>query len=205
MPMHGAVVDNVTDPRQAHPYEFFDPVTTRGAVPDYGWPVCEENNKIYNAAQYPGASCTSTTNAAQKVVQPAVVFLAYSTVIGATFYPASQTGAHVFPAAYRGGAFVSMHGSWHEDANGRPLSQPDVVYVPMSGDAPATPVNWNDSAAQWSSFLFGFQDTSTGNRIGRPVGLAVGPTGSLFIADDYAGVIYRIRPGIAPSSVQRRR
>ncbi|HEV2736954.1 MAG TPA: hypothetical protein VGU66_00090 [Candidatus Elarobacter sp.] len=203
MPMNGAVVTGVTDPRQAHPYEFFDPVSLHAGVADYGWPVCEENNHLYNPQNTPGASCTSSVNGAQKDVVPAVVFVAYGTVIGATFYPPAQTGTYVFPSGYRGGAFVSMHGSWHEDASGRPLSQPDVAFVPMSGDVPSKAVNWNDSTAQWSSFIYGFQDTSTGNRFGRPVGLAVGPQGSLFIADDFAGTIYRIRPGTGPSSVHR--
>jgi glucose/arabinose dehydrogenase len=203
MPMNGAIVLGVSDPRQAHPYEFFDPVSLRAGVPDYGWPVCEENDHLYNPQNTPGASCTSSTNGAQKDVVPAVVFLAYSTVIGATFYPLVQTGTYAFPSGYHGGAFVAMHGSWHEDASGRPLSQPDVAFVPMSGDVPSTAVNWNDSTAQWSSFLYGFQDTSTGNRLGRPVGLAIGPQGSLFIADDFAGTIYRIRPGTGPSSVHR--
>ena len=203
MPMNGAVVTGVTDPRQAHPYEFFDPVSLHAGVADYGWPVCEENNHLYNPANTPGASCTSSVNAAQKDVVPAVVFVAYATVIGATFYPPAQTGTYVFPSGYRGGAFVAMHGSWHEDASGRPLSQPDVAFVPMSGDVPSKAVNWNDSTTQWSSFLYGFQDTSNGNRLGRPVGLAVGPQGSLFIADDFAGTIYRIRPGTGPSSVRR--
>jgi glucose/arabinose dehydrogenase len=203
MPMNGAIVLGVTDARQAHPYEFFDPVSLRASVADYGWPVCEENNHLYNPANTPGASCTSSTNAAQKDVVPAVVFVAFSTVIGATFYPVVQAGTYAFPTGYRGGAFVAMHGSWHEDASGRPLSQPDVAFVPMSGDVPSKAVNWNDSTTQWSSFMYGFQDTSTGNRLGRPVGLAVGPQGSLFIADDFAGTIYRIRPGTGPSAVQR--
>ncbi|MBV9737347.1 MAG: hypothetical protein JO177_04175 [Candidatus Eremiobacteraeota bacterium] len=33
-----------------------------------------------------------------------------------------------------------------------------------------------------------------GSRIGRPTGVAVGPQGDLFVADDQTGNIYRIRP-----------
>ena len=33
-----------------------------------------------------------------------------------------------------------------------------------------------------------------GARIARPTGIAVGPEGSLFVSDDKAGEIYRIRP-----------
>ncbi|MGH8165553.1 MAG: hypothetical protein ACREP1_14600 [Rhodanobacteraceae bacterium] len=30
--------------------------------------------------------------------------------------------------------------------------------------------------------------------MGRPTGIAVGPLGDLFVADDQTGAIYRIRP-----------
>ena len=80
---------------------------------------------------------------------------------------------------------------------------PEVVYVPMNGDKPVLPADWSNSGAQWQPFLYGFQDTTNGTRIGRPVGLAVGPNGSLFIADDYAGTIYRVRAGSGPSSIRR--
>jgi glucose/arabinose dehydrogenase len=202
--LNGSVVVGVSSPLEGHPYEFFDPVTAHTeAVPDYGWPDCEENNRVYNPLGKPNATCDSTTTANTKVVVPAVAFYAYSTMIGATFYPANQTGKYLLPASYRGGAFLSMHGSWHENANGIPLAVPEVVFVPMNGDRPVLMADWSNSGAQWQSFLYGFQDTTNGTRIGRPVGLAVGPQGSLFIADDYAGVIYRIRAGTGPSSRRR--
>ncbi|MDB5069079.1 MAG: L-sorbosone dehydrogenase [Candidatus Eremiobacteraeota bacterium] len=204
LPISGAIVTGVNDALGGHPYEFFDAVTAHAeAVPDYGWPDCEENNHLYNPLGKPNASCDSTTAPNAKDVVPAVALFAYSTIIGAAFYPANQTGAYALPAPYRGGAFLSMHGSWHEDMNGRPLAVPEIAYVPMSGDRPVLPADWNNSGAQWQSFLYGFQDTTNGTRIGRPVGLAVGPNGSLFIADDYAGTIYRVRAGAGPASVRR--
>jgi glucose/arabinose dehydrogenase len=63
----------------------------------------------------------------------------------------------------------------------------------MHGDRPARPVDWQNAAVQWSDFVTGFQNGCSG-RSGRPTGLAVGPQGSLFIGDDDAGVIYRVRP-----------
>jgi glucose/arabinose dehydrogenase len=68
-----------------------------------------------------------------------------------------------------------------------------VVFVALSGDRPKTPVAWNDPSVQWQQFVGGFQ-LESGERIGRPTGVAVGPEGSLFVADDKAGAIYRIRP-----------
>jgi len=156
-----------------HPYEYFDSPTVRGASNvDYGWPQCEENH------------CANT-------VQPAIEFPAYATLIGAAFYPTNQSGAHLFPSGYRGGAFVTAHGSWHCC----PATTPRVFFVPMNGDTPATAVNWNDPTAQSAEFLSGLgSSSSSSSYIARPTGIAVGPQGSLFVADDQNGAVYRIRP-----------
>jgi glucose/arabinose dehydrogenase len=159
-----------------HPYEMFDPVTLHSGVVDYGWPYCYENHQAVDSHD-----CSAQTVAR-------VVFPAYETPIGATFYPEHPTGEHAFPEAYRGGAFVTLHGSWHQ-----PPVPPRVVFVPMNGDTPKTPVNWNDPTTQWKEFVGGFQNAS-GQRLARPTGIAVGPDGSLFVSDDEDGGILRIRP-----------
>ncbi|MDB5028244.1 MAG: L-sorbosone dehydrogenase [Candidatus Eremiobacteraeota bacterium] len=175
---------------QGHPFEYLDPVSTRAAAADYGWPDCEENRVAYK----PGANCAN-------VVVPALAFPAYSTIIGAAFYPAAQGGAYAFPAAWRG-LFVSMHGSWHA-AGGVPVAPPHVAFVPFTGASPARAVNWNDPTTQWDDFFTGFQNGAS--RVGRATGVAVGAQGSLFVADDDAGAIYRIRPaGTAASAKDRR-
>lgn len=168
---------------QRHPYEFFDAVTDHTGVANYGWPDCEENHHAYTA----GADCSAT-------VVPAVEFPAYSTAVGAAFYPATLNGTYAFPAQYLGGAFVALHGSWHTP-DGCNVA-PHVAFVPMNGDTPQNAVDWNDPRTQWSDFVQGFQPgCSAGTRIGRPVGVAVGPQGDLFVADDLSGNIYRIRAG----------
>lgn len=166
---------------EGHPFEFFDGVTTHRGVADYGWPRCEENHNAFGS----GARCTSQ-------IVPAVEFPAYSTIIGAAFYPRAQRGVYAFPQTFRGGAFLGLHGSWHT-SRGVALSPPRVAFVPMNGDTPRIAVNWSDPTAQWEEFVGGFQ-TSNGTRVGRPTGIAVGAQGSLFVADDDRGVIYRIRP-----------
>jgi glucose/arabinose dehydrogenase len=57
---------------------------------------------------------------------------------------------------------------------------PRVVFVPMRGDDPDHPVNWNDPTTRWQPFIGGYQIGGTAQRIGRPTGIAVGPDGSLF-------------------------
>jgi glucose/arabinose dehydrogenase len=159
-----------------HPYEMFDPVTLHAGVADYGWPYCYENHQAVA-----GHDCSVQTVA--RVVMPA-----YETPIGAAFYPEHPSGAYAFPAPYRGGAFVALHGSWHQ-----PPVPPRVVFIAMNGDAPKTAVDWNDPTTQWKEFVGGFQN-ARGQRIARPTGVAVGPDGSLFVSDDLDGGIYRIRP-----------
>ncbi|MEO6835080.1 MAG: hypothetical protein ABI231_04130 [Candidatus Tumulicola sp.] len=171
-----------------HPYEFLDDVSSHRGVADYGWPDCEENRFPYTT----GANCTNA-------VAPLVELPAYSTIVGAVFYPRRQTGAFAFPAAYRGALFATAHGSWHSTPNGTAYAAiPAVVSVAMRAGRPAIPVDWHDPHAQWRTFVGGFQ-RGPRERAGRPTGIAVGAQGSLFVADDAAGVIYRIRPSGAGS------
>jgi glucose/arabinose dehydrogenase len=165
-----------------HPYEFADDLTAHSGEADYGWPNCEENHVAYVA----GSNCAST-------VAPILELPAYSTIIGATFYPSNQGGANAFPSQYRGGLFLAAHGSWHTNPDGSYAAAPQVAFVSMKGAVPATPVNWSDPTVQWQTFFGGFQQRGT-TRVGRVTGIAVGPTGSLFVADDQTGNIYRIRP-----------
>ena len=173
----GAGQDNLP---VGHPYEYFDAVTLHTGIADYGWPACEENQHAYIA----DAGCSET-------VEPLVELPAYSTIIGAVFYPVDQAGAYAFPEVNRG-LYLSGHGSWHATNNVFD-TPPRVAFVPITGDVPATPVNWSDPSVQWSEFVGGF-DTSDGKtHIARPTGIAVGSRGSLFLADDWNGLVYRIR------------
>ncbi|GAC1521894.1 MAG: sorbosone dehydrogenase family protein [Vulcanimicrobiaceae bacterium] len=160
-----------------HPYEIFDAVGAHAGTPDYGWPTCYENHRAATGS----SDCFHQTTAR-------VVFPAYETPIGAAFYDAPNSSAHAFPPSYRGGVFVALHGSWHT-----PPVEPRVAFVPLRDDRPARPVDWNDPTVQWTTFVGGFQ-RHDGRRIGRPTGVAVATDGSLFVADDDADVVYRIRP-----------
>src|SRR5258707_2038776 len=81
------------------------------------------------------------------------------------------------PANYRGGAFVSEHGSWDRS----PLNGYKVVFVPFSGGKPSGPAQ---------DVVTGFLDANNHAR-GRPVGLAVDRTGGLLIADDVGNTVWR--------------
>jgi glucose/arabinose dehydrogenase len=160
-----------------HPYEKFDDISAHSGVVDYGYPYCYENRKAVDATH----SCAGATVA--RVYTPA-----YDTPIGATFYPLNPKGRYAFPAEYRGGAFIALHGSWH-----KPLVPPRVAFVPMNGDEPKIAINWENPMAQWHEFVGGFQKPDE-SRVARPTGVTVGTDGTLFVSDDTAGNIYRIRP-----------
>ncbi|TAM85287.1 hypothetical protein EPN42_15395 [bacterium] len=161
---------------RGHPYEIFDPITAHRPPADYGWPACVENRKPVRA----GFDCG-------QVVVPRVVFPAYITPIGAVFYTPAPAALHPFPREWSGGAFVTLHGSWHQ-----PLVAPLVAYVPMLRDEPLRAVSWTDPLLQWRTFAGGFQDAN-GIRGARPTGIAEGPEGDLFLSDDQSGTIWRIR------------
>ncbi|HEY9180310.1 MAG TPA: hypothetical protein VIO32_06290 [Candidatus Baltobacteraceae bacterium] len=148
-----------------HPYEYFDDVSIRHQPVDYGWPDCNELHRCPNVAV------------------PQVTFPAYETPIGAVFYPAATNLKYEFPPQYRGGAFITFHGSWHGPAQGLGgFEPPRVVFVGLP------------KSAHWTEFAGGYQNGGSSERIGRPSGIAVGPQGDLFVADDESGAIYRIRP-----------
>lgn len=169
-----------------HPYEIFDNVSAHANTPDYGWPTCYENRRAVDGTH--GCAAQTVSSA---------VFPAYETPIGAAFYEPPAGAVHAFPAFYRGGVFVALHGSWHA-----PHVPPRVVFVPIERGVPVTPVDWRDPSKQWRPFVGGFQ-REDGSRAGRPTGVAVAPDGSLFVADDSANAIYRIRP-IARLTLGRR-
>ena len=89
-----------------------------------------------------------------------------------------------FPASYRNGAFIVLHGTANKSGY-------DVVFVPFDqSGTPGEPAVFADGFAAFD------QSTSTPRRARyRPIGAAVGPDGSLYVADSQAGRIWRIAYG----------
>lgn len=132
----------------------------------YGWPRCHAGDIVDPEFGSAGA-CDG-------VPPPAVEMQAHMAPLGLAFY----TG-DMFPDEYRGDLFVALHGSWNRSV---PVGY-KVMRVPLDGGAPA---------GEAEDFATGWLGESTGAVQGRPVGLAVGPDGALYVSDDKGGFIYRI-------------
>jgi glucose/arabinose dehydrogenase len=110
-----------------------------------------------------------------KAIVPDYPLGAHTASLGLVFYRAAA-----FPESYQSGAFISQHGSWNRSS----LAGYRVVYVPFSAGRPSGPMQ---------DFLTGFvSNEQTAEVYGRPVGLAVQKDGSLLIADDAGGKIWRV-------------
>ncbi len=146
---------------------------------DFGWPYCyfdpTTDTKVL-APEYGGNG--ETVGRCALAENPLIDFPAHWAPNDLEFY----TGT-LFPLAYRGGAFVAFHGSW----NRAPMPQAgyNVVFAPFQGEAPT---------GDWQVFADGFagRDLSPNGADHRPVGLAVGPDGSLYVADSRAGKIWKV-------------
>ncbi len=166
----------------------------RGA--DYGWPECyfDETQGILVLAPEYGGDGGKSIGACKGKRAPIAAFPAHWAPNDLVLYSGSQ-----FPARYRDGAFIAFHGSW----NRAPFPQGgyNVVFQPMAGGRPT---------GEYEIFADGFAgaDKEPGRAAHRPAGLAIGPDGALYVADDARGRIWRIAyvgpapartPGTAPA------
>jgi glucose/arabinose dehydrogenase len=85
---------------------------------------------------------------------------------------------HAPPGRFAGAALVTEHGSWNR-------STKDGYQV--------VALTWRDGAISEAAFLTGF--LKDGEVSGRPVDIAEAPDGTIFISDDFSGVIWRVAPG----------
>jgi len=137
----------------------------------YGWPWYYIGDHV-DARLKPGRP-----DLAGKVTVPDVLIQPHSAPLGMTFYEAAS-GAAAFPAAYRGDAFVTLHGSW----NRKLRTGYKVVMMKMRGGAPT---------GEYEDFLTGFVIDEQ-KVWGRPVGVAVAHDGALLVTDDGGGMVWRI-------------
>jgi glucose/arabinose dehydrogenase len=110
---------------------------------------------------------------AERIQVPDVLIQPHSAPLGIVFY----TGT-MFPASYRGDAFVTLHGSWNRSKR----TGYKVIRLMMRDGVPT---------GEYQDFLTGFvanQDAVWG----RPVGVTVAADGALLVSEDGNGTIWRI-------------
>lgn len=149
---------------------------------NFGWPYCYYSvnlNRLVTAPEYGGDG--TKTDRCGGSEGPAAAYPAHWAPLDLHFYSGTT-----FPAKYRSGVFISFHGSWNRApgmqaggkivfqpfANGEPSGEYEIFADEFAG-LPATEIRPNLAKH-------------------RPVGIAMGPGGELYIADDAGGRIYRI-------------
>ena len=135
----------------------------------YGWPYSYYGQNVDVRVK------PQDSQKVASAIKPDYALGPHTASLGMTFY-----SGNLFPARYKGGAFVGQHGSW----NRNPPSGYDVIFIPFADGMPTgAPEN----------ILTGFLDKD-GKAMGRPVGVAIDGKGALLVADDVGNVIWRVTP-----------
>jgi glucose/arabinose dehydrogenase len=135
----------------------------------YGWPWSYYGQNVDDRVE------PARPDMVARALRPDYALGAHTASLGLTFGEGS-----LFPARYRGGAFVGQHGSWNR-------SEPSgyrVVFVPFIAGAPAGPPG---------PILTGFLDQQD-RAMGRPVGVQFDAAGALLVADDVGNAVWRVSP-----------
>lgn len=135
----------------------------------YGWPYSYFGDHLDPRAR------PQRPDLVAKAIVPDYALGPHTASLGLAFYDGT-----LFPERYRGGAFIGQHGSW----NRRPISGYKVIFVPFEGGKPS---------GMPEDILTGFLN-SDGKAYGRPVGVAVGKSGALLVADDVGNIVWRVTP-----------
>ncbi|KHE02291.1 L-sorbosone dehydrogenase [Pantoea stewartii] len=133
----------------------------------YGWPYSYFGQHVDVRAQPQRPDLVKTA------IKPDYALSSHVAPLGLLFY-----GAENMPQ-YRGGAFISEHGSW----NRKPLNGYKVIWVKFENGKPV---------GQPQTVVSGFLTEDEKEVHGLPVGLASDKQGGLIIADDAGDTIWRV-------------
>ena len=148
---------------------------------DFGWPYAYYDQlQKKNILQPAYGGDGKIVGRAAKFDMPVFGFPGHWAPMDLLFYKGDQ-----FPERYKHGAFVAFHGS--TDRSPYPQAGYIVCFVPFENGAPTD---------KWEVFADGFTgiDTvvNTSDAHYRPMGLAEGPDGSLYISESNKGKIWRV-------------
>jgi glucose/arabinose dehydrogenase len=148
---------------------------------NYGWPFCNSNGDagmdnmpyvrdVEHNADGGKLDCGT-------LPRPAKGLPPHSAPLGMSFLPKDG-----MPPAWAGGLVVALHGCWNCSA----LNGHKVAFYPVDGHGKVgTEV---DLISGWLT------DAGRRQRWGRPVDVIADGKGGLYISDDEAGAVYRVRP-----------
>jgi glucose/arabinose dehydrogenase len=148
----------------------------------YGWPYSYfgQNEDPRKKGQRP--------DLVARAIKPDYALGSHTAALGLAFYRGKT-----FPPRYHGGAFIGMHGSWNRSK----MVGYKVAFVRFENGKPAGPLE---------DFLTGFiADESKFEAYGRPVGVTELPDGSLLVADDSGGKVWRVAVKSANREAQLQR
>lgn len=148
---------------------------------DAGWPYVYYDPFQHKQMVSPEYGGDGKQVVEKKYLDPVADFPAHLAPNDLLFY----TG-NMFPERYKNGAFIVFHGQ------SLPLKKGYLVaFVPFKNGKPSGP---------WEVFADNFMDVSAGAKgifQHRPMGIAQGPDGALYVADDIKGTIFKISYGAA--------
>jgi glucose/arabinose dehydrogenase/cytochrome c553 len=148
---------------------------------DLGWPYAYYDQMLEKNVLQPGyGGDGKKMERADTFDKPIMGFPGHWAPMDVLFYQGNQ-----FPKRYNNGAFIAFHGS--TDRSPYPQAGYIVCFVPFENGKPN---------GKWEVFADGFTgvDTvvNTSDARYRPMGLATGPDGSLYISESNQGKIWRV-------------
>jgi len=132
----------------------------------YGWPYCYWGQTVDDRVPQDPAMVA-------KAITPDYALGGHTASLGLCWMPSGTLPG--FPD----GMAIGQHGSWNRST----LSGYKVVFVPFENGRPSGPAR---------DILSGFLAPDEKESYGRPVGVTLGPDGSLLVADDVGDVIWRV-------------
>ncbi len=132
----------------------------------YGWPYCYWGQTVDDRVPQDPALVA-------KAIKPDYALGGHTASLGLCWMPAGTLPG--FPD----GMVIGQHGSWNRST----LSGYKVVFIPFENGRPSGPPR---------DILSGFLAPDEKESYGRPVGVTLGPDGSLLVADDVGDVIWRV-------------
>lgn len=143
-----------------------------------GWPYIYYDPFTHKKMQSPEYGGDGKKTGGENAQNPVESFPAHLAPNDLLFYTGNS-----FPARYKNGAFIAFHGKSPELNKGYL-----IAFVPFKNGKPS---------GKWEIFADGFggKDYATNGKapLHKPCGLAQGPDGSLYVADDTGGAIFRIQ------------